>query len=72
MNKVTIVIPTKNEEESLKVLLKEINDLNFKEIIDEIIVVDANSTDGTHEVAKKNNCKIFIEKEKKRIWISNY
>ena len=65
MNKVTIVIPTKNEEESLKVLLKEINDLNFKEIIDEIIIVDANSTDGTHKVAKKNNCKIFIEKEKK-------
>lgn len=65
MNKVTIIIPTKNEEESLKVLLSEINKLEFKDIIYETIIVDANSTDGTHEVAKKNQCKIIIEQEKK-------
>ena len=65
MNKVTIIIPTKNEEESLKVLLSEINNLHFKDIIYETIIVDANSTDGTHEIAKKYKCKIIIEKEKK-------
>tara|TARA_B100000131_G_C17856321_1_gene508098 strand:- start:8 stop:697 length:690 start_codon:yes stop_codon:yes gene_type:complete len=65
MNKVTIIIPTKNEEESLKVLLNEINNLHFKDIIYETIIVDANSTDGTHEIAKKYQCKIIVEKEKK-------
>tara|TARA_B100001250_G_scaffold413535_1_gene447992 strand:+ start:547 stop:1236 length:690 start_codon:yes stop_codon:yes gene_type:complete len=65
MNKVTIIIPTKNEEESLKVLLHEINNLYFKDIIYETIIVDANSTDGTHEIAKSYQCKIIIEKEKK-------
>ena len=59
MNKVTIIIPTKNEEGSLKVLLQEINNLYFKDIIYETIIVDANSTDETLEVAKKYQCKIL-------------
>ena len=58
MNKVTIIIPTKNEVESLKVLLHEINNLYFKDIIYETIIVDADSTDGTREIAKKYQCKI--------------
>jgi len=65
MNKVTIIIPTKNEVESLKVLLHEINNLYFKDIIYETIIVDADSTDGTREIAKKYQCKIIIQKEKK-------
>ena len=65
MNKVTIIIPTKNEEESLKVLLSEINKLKFKNIICETIIVDANSTDGTLKIAKQYQCKIIVEKEKK-------
>ena len=37
MNKVTIIIPTLNEADSLKVLLEEINKLPFKELIEETI-----------------------------------
>tara|TARA_B100000579_G_C22813410_1_gene846459 strand:+ start:264 stop:947 length:684 start_codon:yes stop_codon:yes gene_type:complete len=64
MNKITVVIPTLNEFESLDVLLKEIHDIKFKEVIEEIIVVDANSTDGTLDVAKKYKCKIINQNNK--------
>ena len=53
MTNLTIVIPTKNEEESLLILLGELE--NFKNIIGEIIVVDANSIDKTIEIAKNFN-----------------
>ena len=65
MNKVSIIIPTLNEAESLNILLSEINVLNFKDLIEEIIIVDANSTDETQKIAIKYNCKLIIEKEKK-------
>ena len=64
MNKVTIIIPTLNEADSLKVLLEEINKLPFKELIEETIIVDANSTDDTQTVAKKYQCKLILEKDK--------
>ena len=50
MTNLTVVIPTKNEEESLLILLEELN--SFKDIISEIIVVDAKSTDKIIEIAK--------------------
>ena len=62
MTNLTVVIPTKNEEESLLILLEELE--NFKNDIGEIIVVDANSTDKTIEIAKNFRCKIIIQKEK--------
>ncbi len=65
MNKVTIIIPTLNEAESLDILLQEIKFLKFKDLIQEVIVVDANSTDNTQEIAEIYNCKLIIEKEKK-------
>ena len=65
MNKVTIIIPTLNEADSLKVLLEEINKLPFKELIEETIIVDANSTDDTQTVAKKYQCKFILEGDKK-------
>ena len=61
MNKVTIIIPTLNEGDSLKVLLEEINKLSFKKLIEETIIIDANSTDDTQIVAKKYQCKLIIE-----------
>ncbi len=55
--KVSLVIPCYNEQEGLGEMLK--NDLSF---IDEILVVDNNSTDSTAEVALKNGCKLITER----------
>ena len=60
MKKISLVIPTKNEEQSLPILLKEIK--NYDELIGEIIIVDGQSSDKTIEVAKKFNCKIIYQK----------
>ena len=62
MPKISIIIPTLNEEESLSILLNELT--KYNDYIDEIIVVDANSNDNTLNVAKNFNCKIIIQKEK--------
>ncbi|HAK46677.1 MAG TPA: glycosyl transferase family 2 [Spirochaeta sp.] len=47
--KISIVIPTKDEEELLPGLLKSINSQDFKDY--EVIVADAFSTDRTREIA---------------------
>ena len=54
--KISIIIPTYNEEDYLPALLKSIQRQNFKDL--EVIVADAHSTDKTLEIAKKYNCKI--------------
>src|SRR5688572_8485406 len=53
MNKITVVIPTLNEEKDLPRTLKSLK------FADEILVVDSGSTDQTLEIAKKHNCKII-------------
>lgn len=57
--KITIVIPTINEVENIKEVFP-----NIPEFIDEIVVVDGNSTDGTREEIMKfrKDTKIIIEK----------
>jgi len=45
LKKTTIVIPTYNEKENLKVLLKELFSLSLKEL--HVLIVDDNSPDGT-------------------------
>lgn len=62
MTKVSIIIPTLNEEDSLNVLLNELS--KFNDNICEIIVVDGQSKDETIEIAKKYNCKIIIQQIK--------
>ena len=62
MTKVSIIIPTLNEEDSLNVLLNELS--RFNDNIYEIIVVDGQSNDKTIEIAKKYNCKIIIQQIK--------
>ena len=61
MKTVSIVIPTINECENIKEVLPKL-----PSFIDEIIIVDGCSTDGTREEIKKyrNDSKIFIEMEK--------
>ena len=62
MTKVSIIIPTLNEEDSLNVLLNELS--RFNEDIYEIIVVDGQSSDDTIKIAKKFKCKIIIQERK--------
>ncbi len=53
--KVSLIIPTKNEANSIEKTLAEVPG----GIIDEIIIVDGNSTDGTPEIVKKLGCKVI-------------
>ena len=62
MTKVSIIIPTLNAEESLKILLNEIN--KNSENVREIIIVDAQSSDKTIEISKSYNSKIIIQNNK--------
>ena len=52
----SIIIPTKNEEEYLPKLLGSIKKQTFKDY--EVIVADNNSKDKTKKIAKKYKCKI--------------
>jgi len=55
--KVSVVIPAYNEEKAIKKTVKDFS----KPYIDEIIVVDNNSTDRTAEIAKKTGAKVVKE-----------
>ena len=59
--KVSIVIPARNEEGSLKILLKKFH--KFKKYYSEIIIVDGKSTDKTIAVAKKYGCRVIKQKK---------
>ena len=54
--KISIIIPTFNEEEYLPILLESIKTQSYEDY--EIIVADANSDDATREIAESYNCKI--------------
>ena len=56
--KVTVVFPAYNEEKSIR---KAIDDFFSTRVVDEIIVVDNNSTDKTYEIAKKTDAKVVKE-----------
>jgi glycosyltransferase involved in cell wall biosynthesis len=64
--KVSIVIPTLNEEEGIGVTLDSINTEEFaKRGWDlEIIIVDGDSQDNTREIARQHNANVIIEKRK--------
>lgn len=55
MEKISVIIITKNEESSIRECLKSVS------WVDEIIVIDAESTDKTVELAKNYTGKIFIK-----------
>ncbi len=52
----SIIIPTKNEEQDLPVLLDSISRQGISNL--EIIVADADSTDQTREIAREYGCKV--------------
>lgn len=53
----SVLIITKNEEELIADCIKSI-----KDIADEVIVLDANSTDKTREIAEKLGAKVVVNK----------
>ncbi|MES2623603.1 MAG: glycosyltransferase family 2 protein [Patescibacteria group bacterium] len=58
---ISIVIPCRNEEESILPVLKEIQQtLNSAKIVHEIIVVNNNSTDNTTQEAKKAGANVRV------------
>ncbi len=60
--KISVVIPTLNEEESIAHVLDKIpRDPKYEW---EIIIVDGNSKDRTREIAKEKGAKVIIEKRK--------
>jgi len=54
--KVSVIIPAYNEEQSLPLVLRDLP------AVDEVIVVDNNSSDGTARVARENGAKVVREK----------
>lgn len=56
---ISVVIPCYNEEEGVKFTIEGLPDC-----VDEIVVVDNNSTDRTAEVAKEMGARVVFEKRK--------
>lgn len=58
MNKVSIVIRNKNEAAYLETTLRILTNIYSKDI-QEIIIIDNESTDNSKEIAENYNCKIY-------------
>src|SRR5512147_1763551 len=58
--KVTLVIPTLNEIDGMKAIMPKIK----REWVDQILVVDGNSTDGTAEWAREHGYEVVVQKRK--------
>ncbi len=57
--KISVVIPCYNEEEGVARVIS-----SLPESIDEVVVVDNDSTDGTAEVARRMGARVVFEKKK--------
>ncbi|HWP45267.1 MAG TPA: glycosyltransferase family 2 protein [Blastocatellia bacterium] len=57
---VSLIAPTLNEIEAVKVVIPQIN----RDWIDEIIIVDGGSTDGTVDFCRQNGCTVYTQKKK--------
>ncbi|GAF86581.1 unnamed protein product, partial [marine sediment metagenome] len=57
--KVSIIIPTYNEEKRLPACLDSISRLDYSKEDIEVIVVDNGSTDGTREIAKSCGVEVL-------------
>ncbi len=60
-SKISVIIPARNEEENIGELLKSLREQTEK--IDEIIVVDDNSSDKTAQIAKEMGAKVIQLRE---------
>ncbi len=60
MKSVSVVIPARNEEKHIANVIKKINKC---EIVNEIIVINNNSSDRTEEIAQQNGAKVYLCKK---------
>ena len=58
--KISLIIPAKNEVGSLG---KVISEIKKSDIVDEIIIVVDSDSDSSINIAKKNDCKIIVQKK---------
>ena len=58
--KITLLVMTLNEIDGMKVIMPKIN----KKWVDQIIIVDGGSSDGTIEWAQKNKYELYVQKKK--------
>lgn len=57
--KISLVLPAKNEEASIQEILN-----NSKPFVDEILLVDGHSTDGTREAAEQAGARVVLDRGK--------
>ena len=60
---VTLILPTRNVAETIGSVLTEVAKLRRSGLIDQILVVDADSTDGTAAIARCYNAEVYSENE---------
>lgn len=58
--RVTLIAPTWNEIEAVKVVIPRIK----REWVDEIIIADGGSTDGTVEFCREQGCTVYTQKQR--------
>lgn len=65
MKKVSIIIPVYNEENTLELIIKQVEEADFAGLEKEIILVDDASTDGTRDILRKfeNKYKILFHEK---------
>lgn len=57
---VTLLVPTLNEIDGMKAVMPQVR----REWVDQILVVDGNSTDGTAEYARAQGYEVVVQKKK--------
>ncbi|MCX5796510.1 MAG: glycosyltransferase family 2 protein [Elusimicrobia bacterium] len=58
--KTTLFVPTMNEVEGMKVIMPQIR----KEWVDQILIVDGGSTDGTQDYARAQGYDLYVQKKR--------
>ena len=59
--KVSVLIPTLNEEKCIAYVIKDIP----RDIVDEVLVVDGHSTDKTREIAQSMGARVLLQPNKR-------
>ena len=61
---VTVIVPVRNGEQTIQLLLESLQKLDYDKKKVEVIVVDGDSTDKTREIVKRYPVKLIVEKRK--------